>query len=226
MIKAKQRIEKLEKKTGGTKRSIIAMAHCRRVTRIFDAETHEDMPEHKERIGMDMDVLRKSLAAYYKDREAETDPVGKILVINSAVPPIRARTSPELEVVNVERIITDDINDIIPGTRQAVERTDKEPSLEAKELSEEEIEEDIKKTLADMTDEEKKKFYEKAQRVKDGIKDMTDEELDQEIEELGDDELLELAESAGITLENLEAMTEEEIEKKIKEKKKSKVKKP
>ncbi len=175
MIKAKQRIEKLEKKTGGTKRSIISIARMRRVVRIFDGETHEDMPEHKECIGMDIDNLRKSLEAYYKDEETQAHHVDenfmpKVLVINSAIPRLRDRTPAEVEVVNVERIITDDIKDIIPGDRQAEsleERTDEEPSLEAAELSEEELddlarlsEDELEKKLTGMTDEQLEKINE------------------------------------------------------------------
>lgn len=187
MIKAKQRIEKLEKKTGGTKRSIISIARMKRVVRIFDGETHEDMPEHKECIGMDIDNLRKSLEAYYKDEETQAYHVDenfmpKVTVINSAVPRPGDRTPAELEVVNVERIITDDIKDIIPGARQA--ESLEEPSLEAEELSEEEVEKELKKNLAGATEEERNKLYEKAERVREAIKDMTDEELDQEIEEI------------------------------------------
>jgi len=187
MIKAKQRIEKLEKKTGGTKRSIISIARMKRVVRIFDGETHEDMPEHKGCIGMDIDNLRKSLAAYYKDEETQAHHVDenfmpKVLVINSAIPRPGDRTPAELEVVNVERIITDDIKDITPGDRQA--KSLEEPSLEAEELSEEEIEEKLKKNLADMTEEERNKFYEQSRRVREAIKDMTDDELDTEIEKV------------------------------------------
>ncbi|GAI90163.1 unnamed protein product, partial [marine sediment metagenome] len=90
-------------------------------------------------------------------------------------------TSPELEVVNVERIITDDIKDITPGTRQAVERTDKKPDLEVKKDPANMTDEELDQEIEDLSDDELLELAESAGITEEKLEAMTEEEVEKKI---------------------------------------------
>lgn len=161
MIKAKQRIDKIEQKTGEANRNI----RCRtigvtavnsRATRIWGKD-HKDLPEHKKLIGMSLETARKTLRAYY---EAEPQPADTL-------------------TINLEVTITDDVRDLPQDQGLGGGITDARPDTEIRKVqpstSRAQVEpaEDPEKLDApdDDDDEETRE-----------IGKMTNEELDREIE--------------------------------------------